>query len=1008
MATFDEFISSLDRDFGPQGKGKKFEVFCKWFLQNDPQWSRVVDEVWHFEDYPDKWQTTDLGTDLVFRDKQGEIWAVQAKCFDEKYSTKKDDMNTFLADSGRKQVSRRLWLHTTNKIESKALQTSKDQEKPVIFFNLDDFREAEIDYPDSFDHLFQAKVKDKPTPDRHQEIAIKDVVDGFKQADRGQLIMACGTGKTFTTLWIKEALEANSTLVLLPSLGLLSQTLHEWAWAGNTEFDILNVCSDKSVGKDPEDLKTTDAPFRVTSDMAEIKAFLENPNPKVLFCTYQSSGLIADVQSKKSIPTFDLVIADEAHRCAGKVSSDYATILDKEKIRADKRLFTTATPRFISQSVKTQAKDHDTEVVDMNDAAVFGRVLHRLTFGEAIHYDPEPLLNDYRVLVVGVDEPMVKSWIKNYELVNFKDSDVTDARTLAAKIAVIKAMKDYDLKRIISFHSKIDASKRFSETFLDTVNLVDENERPQGVLLADYVSGKMKASDRKAKIKYLKTLHGVDRGLLANARCLSEGVDVPSLDGVAFIDPKGSQVDIIQSVGRAIRKVRGAITQTKGTIILPVFLEDADDPEEAIQKSNFKPIWGVLTALKSHDDELSSTLDEYRVNLGKNPARNKEKISDKIIFDLPRSVNQGFSDALRTVLVETTTESWMFWFGLLELFVEREGHALIRSDHVENSHRLGAWVERQRGSYNKGTLSDEKIMRLQALPNWAWDAVEQKWQNMYNQLAEFASITGSTRFLKYGEFVHLQTSALRNWVGTQRENYKLIRHRISDERIKLLEALPDWSWDPYEDDFWEGFEKSKEYFSNQGHINPKTNTRDSEVMECGFPIGRWVSVTRNQKENYEKNHPKRFEALDNWEPWIWNVEEYVWENNFTILKEFADEFGHARPFAKQEYKDVKLGGWVRQQRYVRAKMPAERKRKLEALPKWSWDPHFDDQLEKLEHLKSFVAEFGIEKLRQETEFKGFKIGKFAQNCKTSKKGKSRAPLNQFIENELNKIKGWSW
>ena len=179
MASFNKFINSLERDFGPQGKGKKFEIFCKWFLQNDPQWSRIVDEVWHFEDYPNKWQTTDLGTDLVFRDTQGHIWAVQAKCFDEKYSTKKDDMNTFLADSGRKQVSRRLWLHTTNKIEARALQTSRDQDKPVIFFNLDDFRVAAVDYPESFDDLFDAKVKAKPTPEKHQEIAINDVVEGF-------------------------------------------------------------------------------------------------------------------------------------------------------------------------------------------------------------------------------------------------------------------------------------------------------------------------------------------------------------------------------------------------------------------------------------------------------------------------------------------------------------------------------------------------------------------------------------------------------------------------------------------------------------------------------------------------------------------------------------------------------------------------------------------------------------------------------------------------------------
>ena len=425
MACFDKFIHSLERDFGPKGKGKKFEVFCKWFLQNDPQWSRVVDQVWHFEEYPDKWQTTDLGTDLVFKDKQGEIWAVQVKCFDEKYATKKDDMNSFLADSGRKQVSRRLWLQSTNRIEAKALQTSKDQEKPVIFFNLNDFREADIEYPNSFDTLFKAKVKAKPKPEKHQEIAIQDVVKSFKKADRGQLIMACGTGKTFTTLWIKEALKANSTLVLLPSLSLLSQTMHEWAWAANSEFNILNICSDKSVGKNPEDMKTSDAPFRVTSDINELQVFLKNPNPKVVFCTYQSSGLIVEAQRKKTISNFDLVIADEAHRCAGETSSEFANVLNEYKIRADKRLFTTATPRVISKSVKTKAKDLDLEFVDMEDANVFGDVFHKLTFGQAINYKPEPLLNDYRVVITGVDQPMINRLIKNYQIVDIGDGHPT-------------------------------------------------------------------------------------------------------------------------------------------------------------------------------------------------------------------------------------------------------------------------------------------------------------------------------------------------------------------------------------------------------------------------------------------------------------------------------------------------------------------------------------------------------------------------------------------------------
>ena len=206
MATFDEFITSLREEFGASDAGKKFEDFCKWFLEHDPEWSKKVDKIWLWDEYPNKWQRQDLGTDLVFKDKEGLIWAVQAKCYSEHRSTTKGDMNSFLADTGRPEVDRRLWLQTTNRIEATAERTYKGQDKPVTVLNLNDFRSAQINYPSCFAEIYKAKVKDKPKPDSHQIEAIKAVQSQLKSLDRGQMIMACGTGKTFTTLWIKEAI----------------------------------------------------------------------------------------------------------------------------------------------------------------------------------------------------------------------------------------------------------------------------------------------------------------------------------------------------------------------------------------------------------------------------------------------------------------------------------------------------------------------------------------------------------------------------------------------------------------------------------------------------------------------------------------------------------------------------------------------------------------------------------------------------------------------------------
>ena len=373
----------------------------------------------------------------------------------------------------------------------------------------------------------------------------------------------------------------------------------------------------------------------------------------------------------------------------------------------------------------------------MDDETVFGPVIHQLTFGQAIQ---DELLNDYQVVIVGVDEPMVKQWIDNYEIVATNPDETTDARTLAAKIGMLKAVKDYDLKRVISFHSRVSGAKKFSEELTEVANLIEPANRPDGTFISDYVSGEMKAGDRKDKIDKLKKLEGYDRGILTNARCLAEGVDVPSLDGVAFIDPKGSQVEIIQAVGRAIRKVRGAESQTKGTIVIPVFIEDCDDHEASIEASNFKPVWDVLKALRAHDEVLADVLDQYRTNMSKNSSQSRENMSDKIVFDISSTVDMEFTNALRTILVEESTIHWLFWFGLFQDFVEQEGHCLIKQTYkTDNGHKLGSWVTRQR--INADKLTADQKQKLEEY-GFVFDLNAELWEAGFAALSQFYEIEG--------------------------------------------------------------------------------------------------------------------------------------------------------------------------------------------------------------------------------------------------------------------------
>jgi predicted helicase len=361
---------------------------------------------------------------------------------------------------------------------------------------------------------------------------------------------------------------------------------------------------------------TSDLGFPVTTSPEEIAAFLrETSGPRVVFATYQSSPEIAKAFGLGAVPPFDLVIADEAHRCAGRTSSGFATVLNNDAIVAHRRLFMTATPRYFTGQIRHEAREADFEIASMDDAAVFGPVFHRLGFAEAIKRE---LLTDYRVVVVGVDDATYREWTRGGRFVTTDGTTVTDARTLAGQIGLIKAMRHYDLRRTITFHSQVRRAREFARSLPEVIAWMPVSGRPEGEVRTDYASGEMSAGQRHTLLQRLGKLDDDERGLLANVRCLAEGVDLPSLDSVAFIDPRQSEVDIVQAVGRAIRL---ATDKTIGTIVIPVFIASDEDPAAALDDSAFKTVWDIVKALRSHDDELGEELDGGRGVFAANGAR---------------------------------------------------------------------------------------------------------------------------------------------------------------------------------------------------------------------------------------------------------------------------------------------------------------------------------------------------------------------------------------------------
>lgn len=985
---FSDFYQSLDSDAAM--RGRQFEHFVKWFLTADPEWSTQIDQVWLWDEWPGRWGA-DCGIDLVFRHKNGEHWAVQAKCYAPDYYITKHDVDKFLSESNRKGIAHRLLIATTDLIGGNARQVCEAQEKPIVRFLLSDFERAELEYPANISALAQGKRRAAPQPREHQIEAVAAAAFGLENADRGQLIMACGTGKTYVTLWVKERLAAQRTLVLVPSLGLLSQLLREWTFAATAPFEVLCVCSDQTVGKksDDESIHTVaDLAFPVTSDADEIKRFLAGSGNRVVFSTYQSSAIVALAQADAATPTFDLVVADEAHRCAGKVDGTFITVLDNTQIRSRKRLFATATPRTYASNIKKASEERGVDVVGMDNARHFGEVLYALPFGQAI---ARKLLTDYRVVIIGVDDPTIAEWITNRDLVTTDTGIETDSESLAAQIGVLKAIKDYDLKRVISFHSRVKRAEAFTTEVQRVMTWIGPEHRPSGTLRTDFVSGDMPASKRKIKLDQLKALNADERGVLSNARCLSEGVDVPSLDGVAFVDPRSSQVDIIQAVGRAIRL---SPDKKFGTIILPVFIAAGQDAEEAIEASHFKPIWGVLNALKAHDDELAAELDQVRTELGKRPGSSVRSDSlRKISFDLPASVDAAFGNALRTHLVEQVTESWNFSFGLLEAFADKEGHCLVpRNYRTINGYRLDIWVNTQRTT--KDSLPAERRQRLEAMSGWVWNVPDQQWELGISGLTEFVDREGHCRVLH--DYLTIDGYRLGQWVMVQRTAHN--QNRLPAERKFRLEAVPGWTWDA-RDQQWElGFSLLTVFADREGHCRvPK-----GFLATDGFRLYGWVAEQRNIQETMSLERKNRLEAMPGW---AWNMNDEKWEIAFGHLTEFVNREGHCRIPANHQTADgYRLGAWINTQRTKINVLPAERKERLQTVSSWTWDAR-DKQWELgFSHLTEFTNREGhcqVPYDYQTTD--GYRLGQWVSVLRGKLDG---MPIERKAQ--LEALRGWLW
>jgi predicted helicase len=650
--------------FSEADKGKRFERLIKAYFLTAPIYQTEIKTVWLWDEFPyrkDFGSGKDLGIDLVAETTSGDFWAIQCKCYAEDAYIDKPAIDTFLSTSSKrfgneeliaKTFSLRFFVATSRNFSKAVEETIIGQNIPVKLIGLETLENAPVDWEALENGVHGSLAVDNTRSlMEHQQKAIDKFHEHFQTYDRGRLIMACGTGKTFTSLRLAENEYPNGLILfLVPSIALLGQSLAEWATFAKDPLKAICICSDAEVSKHKKDKDDVNSPlvdlaFPASTNVPQIVQQFqikraEKGGMTVVFSTYQSIERIAEAQKVINANfgnscVFDLIICDEAHRTTGYSLKDnesaFQRVHDNDFIQGKKRLYMTATPRLykLADEIKNQIEEKDALLCSMDDEALYGKEVFRIGFGEAVEKN---LLSDYKVLILTVKGSEIPAIFKQ-TIANSNGEIETDdiskligcinalsKRTIADE-DLVKAVDPGVMHTAIAYCQNINYAKHYTEIFNQQKELYYESltaeERESVVYInSDHVNGSMGALDRQNKLSWLKNTPtgGNECRLLTNVRCLSEGVDVPSLDAVIFLSAKNSEIDVVQSVGRVMRKPRNG-NKKYGYIIIPVVIPEGESPEDALDNSDcYKVVWHICKALRAHDDRFDSEIAKLDLN----------------------------------------------------------------------------------------------------------------------------------------------------------------------------------------------------------------------------------------------------------------------------------------------------------------------------------------------------------------------------------------------------------
>ena len=670
--TFDDLIQQINQTAGDiqRERGTLFEKLVLSYLRNEPTYQRLYKNVWALGDVPVEYgiPKKDTGVDLVAEQFNGELVAIQAKFYQNKVG--KSEINSFVAELGKSYYQRGLIVSTVNDWNKNARETIDHNEKGIEIIGLSDLRNSQIDWTQySFERPEVVTIKEPKKLRAYQETALEYALEHFATNDRGQMIMAPGTGKTFTSLKIAEAFVKKENkqlkvLYLVPSIQLLTQTLR--GWNNDTELKITSMAvtsdRDASRGEDgTEDIKASDIGYPATTSKEkllknwdDVKKTHQTKDMVVVFSTYQSIDVIGGAQ-KDGFPEFDLIISDEAHRTTGahessKEASIFSRVHSNKYVQGRKRIYQTATPKIYGESAKKNAKEKSILISSMDDESKYGEVFYRMGFGQAVSHG---ILTDYKVMVLAVDETAIQ---KDMQRTLSDPENGLNIDDVGRIVGIWNGMmrrngyknpiknSPYDgapLERAIAFTRTIADSKKVSQQFEEVVNdyIGSEIEDESIRLSMRHADGTMNALQKGEILDWLADPEkpSDEARIVSNVRFLTEGIDVPTLDAVIFLAPKKSQVDIVQAVGRIMRKAEG---KDYGYIILPIVIPADETPETILDNNkNYEVVWQVINALRSVDERFEAMVDKLNIakpkqlkviGVGSAPAKGNDLINENL------------------------------------------------------------------------------------------------------------------------------------------------------------------------------------------------------------------------------------------------------------------------------------------------------------------------------------------------------------------------------------------